>query len=133
RSLRSLRRAERLTPWLYTIVRRTVLNEIRRSYATPEELVGDSLDEFAHPDTESNPTSAFENAELVHYGLSRLGLVEREVLTLFFLEEMSIDEVATVLEIPPGTVKSRLARARGELRQILERDGNSPAFEVNSR
>jgi RNA polymerase sigma-70 factor (ECF subfamily) len=61
----------------------------------------------------------------VHFGLSRLELASREVLTLHFLEEFSVAEIAGILEIPPGTVKSRLHRARSELRRILDRESES--------
>lgn len=120
RSFDSLRQADRLTPWLYTIVRRTVLTEMRRQYAAAAESRGDLTDDNHPLESGDESTTAWDDAELVHFGLQKIGLCEREVLTLFFLEEMSIDEVAQVLEIPPGTVKSRLSRARRELRRVLE-------------
>jgi RNA polymerase sigma-70 factor (ECF subfamily) len=112
--------AERLTPWLYTIARRAVFSHYRKQYSEPETTAAENLDVVA--ETDSDPADQFVNAELVHYGLSRLGLVEREVLTLHFLEEFSVEEIAGILEVPPGTVKSRLWRARGELRRVLERE-----------
>jgi RNA polymerase sigma-70 factor (ECF subfamily) len=65
-----------------------------------------------------------ENAELVHLGLGQLGIQEREVLTLFFLDDLRIGEIGAVLEIPEGTVKSRLFKARRDLRRILEMEGH---------
>ena len=53
-------------------------------------------------------------------------LTEREVLTLFYLRELSLDEVAQVLGIPVGTVKSRLFRARKLLRYQLDMKGMQP-------
>jgi len=58
----------------------------------------------------------------VHYGLNQLGLAECEILTLSFLDDLSTREIATVLEIPEGTVKSRLFKARRELRRVLEKE-----------
>ena len=55
----------------------------------------------------------------LHLGLGRLPVVEREVLTLFYLEELSLNEVAEVIGVPLGTVKSRLFRARQLLRREL--------------
>ena len=49
--------------------------------------------------------------------------MEREVLTLFFLEEFQIQEIAGITGAPMGTVKSRLHRARKNLRAILEKEG----------
>ena len=51
------------------------------------------------------------------------GSARRNALTLFFLQDLSIDEVAQVLLIPPGTVKSRLFKAKKSLRKVLEKEG----------
>jgi RNA polymerase sigma factor (sigma-70 family) len=55
-------------------------------------------------------------------GLARLPPVEREILTLFYLQELTVEETAGALSIPPGTVKSRLHRARRLLRRELEKE-----------
>ena len=55
--------------------------------------------------------------------LARLPETEREVLTLFYLQELSLSEVADVLRVPVGTVKSRLFRARHMLRRGLDQKG----------
>ncbi len=55
--------------------------------------------------------------------LDALGLLppmEREVVVLHYLEDLSIEQMATMLDIPPGTVKSRLHRSRRHLRDVLE-------------
>ncbi len=69
---------------------------------------------------EQDDQLTFENAELVHFGLGRLSPPECEVLTLYFLNDLTVGEIATLLEIPPGTVKSRLSKARRDLRHVLE-------------
>jgi RNA polymerase sigma factor (sigma-70 family) len=81
-------------------------------------------DEAADPIEPTDDTFHLENAELVHFGLSRLEVPQRELLTLYFLDDLSIAEIATVLEIPPGTVKSRLSAARRELRRILDEEAS---------
>ena len=58
------------------------------------------------------------------YSLARLPIVEREVLTLFYLEELSLSEVAEALRVPVGTIKSRLFRARQMLRQDMKTRGS---------
>jgi RNA polymerase sigma-70 factor (ECF subfamily) len=55
--------------------------------------------------------------------LRDLPLVEREVLVLFYLRELPLDQVADMLAVPVGTVKSRLFRARRMLRERLEQRG----------
>ncbi|RYY46672.1 MAG: RNA polymerase sigma factor, partial [Sphingomonadales bacterium] len=77
-------------------------------------------DDVADPDA----GEAEFDAAAVERGLARLAPVEREILTLFYLEELAIDEVATALSIPTGTVKSRLYRARKQLRRALELHGD---------
>lgn len=117
RGLSALRRVDRLAPWLYTVARRAAMNYYREQYSTPNREAEPVLDQIM--DDEPSGTDQFENAELVHFGLRQLGRTEREVLTLFFLQDLSLGEIATVLEIPVGTVKSRLSRARQELRCLL--------------
>jgi len=120
RGLRSLQDGSRLAPWLYTIARRTAMNHFRSDYArreeTDSEAIADETDDV--PDEQLR----LENAELVHFGLGQLGLPEREALTLFFLEDLTIGEIAGLLEIPAGTVKSRLFKARRDLRRVLEKE-----------
>ena len=130
RGLGALRRADRVAPWLYTIARRAVMSHFRERYAASESPAEVPLDQLV--DDGPPETAQFESAELVHFGLSRIGWIEREVLTLFFLEDLSIAEIAHVLNIPPGTVKSRLSRARSELRRVLEQQSRSEAGQESS-
>lgn len=130
RSIGQLRLADRLAPWLYTIARRVVMGHFREQFARPELSAVESLDQLVEAETDA--TELFANAELVHFGLNRIGPLEREVLTLFFLEQFSVEEIAEILDIPTGTVKSRLSRARGELRRVLSREtGGDEASKVH--
>ena len=122
RGISSLRDDRRLAPWLYTITRRTACQHYRRDYGRHQVDTSEAIED--EPDELTDNFKQLENAELVHFGLSQLGLVEREALTLFFLEDLSIDEMAQILGIPSGTVKSRLSKARRDLRRILERESD---------
>jgi len=64
----------------------------------------------------------FNDAALVHKGLGMLSVAHREVLTLHFLEEMSVEEITEVLDVPPGTVKSRLYYAKRALKKVWPED-----------
>jgi RNA polymerase sigma-70 factor (ECF subfamily) len=105
-----------LAPWLYRIAR-NVANSHARAREPPHESLED------HPDTNALDLTGgpleFEDAEQVHRGLLSLSLPHREVLTLFFLEDLTVEQVATVLGVPPGTVKSRLHYAKRALRQVI--------------
>ena len=76
----------------------------------------------APPGEEDSGQAAFDNADQVHHGLAQLSLPFREVLTLFFLEDFSIDAIAEILGVPPGTVKSRLYHAKQALRAVIEKE-----------
>jgi RNA polymerase sigma-70 factor (ECF subfamily) len=122
RGLRKLKDDARLSAWLYTITRRIAVNHYRQEASRHESNRG----EMPAPATsdEEDPEIQFDNAELVHFGLSQLDLPEREVLTLYFLEDLSTAEMAEVIGVPVGTVKSRLFKARRTMKAILEREVN---------
>ena len=122
RNIRSLRDRSRLAPWLYTIARRTAMDHFRTEYARRETQDCELMENQTVDEREEQ--LILENAELVHFGLGQLRIQEREVLTLFFLDDLRIGEIAAVLEIPEGTVKSRLFKARRDLRRVLEMEGH---------
>ena len=61
-----------------------------------------------------------EQAELVHKLLGKLKLVHRDIITLYFLEGFSIQEIAQIIDISEGTVKSRLYYAKHKLHEMLK-------------
>jgi RNA polymerase sigma-70 factor (ECF subfamily) len=117
RGIRSLHAPDRLPVWLYQIARCAALSHRRSIYRKsvrhepPSAL--DNLPAACECDN-------FDDCEQVHLGLSRIGLAHREVLTLHFLEQFSVEETAEVLGVPSGTVKSRLFHAKRALRAVLE-------------
>ncbi len=122
RGIRSLRDNRRLAPWLYSIAHHTAMSHYRKRYTRPKREDAVNVDEVGND--ASLDDARFDNAELVHFGLGQIGIDGREVLTLFFLEDLSTAEIAEVLRIPVGTVKSRLHKARHDLRRVLEREVN---------
>jgi RNA polymerase sigma-70 factor (ECF subfamily) len=117
KSIDTLRCPEYLPKWLYSICHKKIVNYYRQRHRQAElrESIANNCEV-----SESECDSQFENAEAVHWGLGRIKPVSREVLTLFFLQDLSIDEIAEVLDVPAGTVKSRLYYARQQLRKTLE-------------
>ena len=120
RGIHKLRDGSRLRAWLFGIARRTLMDRLREQYAAPDVGAIDDVDLPAVDTTEDVET----DLTAVERQLARLPVVEREVLTLFYLRELSLDEVADVLGVPVGTVKSRLFRARRILRREVERQQN---------
>jgi len=97
--------------WLYAIARNTCLSAVRaESYRKTS-----ALDDVPEPSVAS-ATPAVDWERL----LSRLPDAQRHVITLFYFEERSITEVAAMLGVPEGTVKSQLHRARRALADIME-------------
>lgn len=114
----SLQNPGALASWLYSIAHHTVMDHFRGRYAgiQTEEAEAEALAEIPEE------TPDFDDAERVHRGLDRISLAHREALTLFFLEDFSIDEIASILNVSPGTVKSRLHYAKRALRAVLEKE-----------
>ncbi|ONI71773.1 RNA polymerase subunit sigma-24 [Kribbella sp. ALI-6-A] len=117
RGLPRLRAPDRFVPWLFTIARHSVTDRLRAEYARAHEQVAPG--ESAVDD----PVEAIaDRAELIA-ALTRLPVLEREVLVLFYLEDLSVDDCAQICDVPVGTVKSRLNRARRMLREQWEERG----------
>jgi len=107
--------------WLLTIVRNTSYTLMKKNRAVD---LTTTFDEERHAtDYESaNPAALLEqteDAELVREAMDHLPAEFREILVLRHLEGLSYKEIADIAHIPPGTVMSRLARARGKLKEYL--------------
>jgi RNA polymerase sigma-70 factor, ECF subfamily len=116
RGIRSLKDPQCLTPWLYQVARHAAFTHARLQSAYRAALEDHPGVDQACEDQEP---FALEKAEQVHVALQKLSLPHREVLTLYFLEDLSIGEIADVVGTQPGTIKSRLYYARQALRKIL--------------
>ena len=115
----ALREAKSLGPWLYRVARHAAFNhgQVQATYRRHMENYQ------AVTTADEAPGSApFENAEELHLALVQLTMPQREVLSLFFLEDFSIDEIAQILDVPPGTVKSRLHHAKRALRDLMGKE-----------
>jgi RNA polymerase sigma factor (sigma-70 family) len=110
-----------LPAWIFTIARRAVMDRLRARYAQPA-IVPLEEEASALYGTEE-PDLGWMDEEILEQALLELSPMEREVLVLFHLQELSLREVAEVLDIPAGTVKSRLSRARTALEQVLRTKG----------
>jgi len=129
RSLRAFRRSSSFTTWLYRIVSNVCLDMVRRQKRQAQSLTLQSEDEqFTErdiPDGRDQPEQTLMASELqsaVHRALGKLTVEHRTVLTLFDLAGFSYEEIAEMLKLPLGTVKSRLNRARLALREEMSGD-----------
>lgn len=122
KNIHNFRESRSLVLWLYKTARNKSMDRLRKRYS--DRSMSIDCEEMAEVE---DPTEAFsiEDAEVVHKALENLPLHQREVLTLYFLEEMSIEEISKVVAIAVGTVKSRLHYAKKALQAILEEEGLS--------
>lgn len=121
-----VRRADRLQTgaspeaWAYGITRRVVQAHRRRAWWR-RWLPGAALD--AVPAPRHADAEARECTRLVHQVLDQLSEPHREVIVLLDLEERTAPEVAALLGLPEGTVRSRLRLARAAFRDVAVKDG----------
>lgn len=115
-----------LSTWIYRITVNTCNDILRKRIKGKTVSIypdNDDDSEIVIPDTSHTPEEAAQASEIRRQLLDAIaGLKEeyRTVITLFDLEGMSYDEISKIVNIPVGTVKSRLSRARGQLRKNLE-------------
>ncbi len=107
--------------WLLTIVRNTSYTLLKKNKAVD---LTTTFDEGIHTAGHESVSPATilehsENAELIKEAMDELPVEFREILVLRHLEGLSYKEIADIAQIPPGTVMSRLARARGKLKEYL--------------
>jgi RNA polymerase sigma-70 factor (ECF subfamily) len=112
-----------LLPWLYRVTVNLSYNWVtrRNRWLSPLEDAVERL----HAGPKSSPERSVEQNELqriVREALDSLKFEQRVVLVLFYLGGFSVKEIAYVLDVPTGTVKSRLHYGRERLRSRLERD-----------
>ena len=115
----SFRGESKVRTWMLGIARYQVLSARRRRKPTPAEL-GDYI-----PADEDGPQRVQERNEqraTVRAALRELPEDQQEALELIFFHDLSGPEAADVLGVPPGTVKSRVHRAKNNLRGILQRE-----------
>jgi RNA polymerase sigma-70 factor (ECF subfamily) len=107
--------------WLLTIVRNTSYTLLKKKRVAD---LTTTFDEEIHASGDESVSAATilersEDAELIREAMDELPAEFREILTLRHQEDLSYKEIADIAQIPPGTVMSRLARARVKLKERL--------------
>jgi RNA polymerase sigma-70 factor (ECF subfamily) len=116
-NIRKLQDPLKFPTWLYRIGHNKAVNLLRK-----ENKYAQITDEQMTDHCENNNTvlAVKEQTELVHKVLEKLKLAHREVLTLYFLESFSIKEMAQIVGVSEGTIKSRLYYAKHKLHEALK-------------
>jgi RNA polymerase sigma-70 factor (ECF subfamily) len=119
--LDSVRDAGALRAWIGQVARHAALDWLRKhSHEVPVE---DAPDESAYDE----PLAAVEQAMVVRDAVSRLPEHQQEILDRFFARDESYRTIGLALDLPPGTIASRISRALTALRRELGDDGRSPS------
>lgn len=128
RALESYRGESKFSVWLYRLTANVCTDMLRKRARTPVVSMTDEEDTIPDiPDERFCPQTELEKKQLrqsVRRGLEKLPEDFRRVLLLRELGGLSYDEIARATGLEPGTVKTRIYRARKKLAVILMRDGN---------
>ncbi len=128
RKLHQLREADRAGAWLFAVLRSVFFKSLRRQRPATAASLNLEVDQFAGP----TPVVEEVDRERLAAALAQLPDEFRLVVLMFYFEELSYQEIAEQLEIPIGTVMSRLSRAKGHLRRRLdEAEGLRPPASVS--
>lgn len=111
RGISRLNDPARFRPWAYRIVTNKANDWIRKSEAVKQISI-DEIQEHQQKEKKDNGLKEL---------LEKLDIRKRAVLILYYFEQLSIPEISTSLNIPEGTIKSRLDSARKELKELWQK------------
>ena len=124
-NLERLRDESSLRPWIAQLTRRLCVDQLRaRGRERPEE-------EVVPETTEEDTLTRLDEALTVRMALAGLPEHCREILDRFFARDQSYQTIGAELDLPPGTIASRIARCLARLRAVLAEDVALPARQVD--
>jgi RNA polymerase sigma-70 factor, ECF subfamily len=113
-----------LRAWLFTILHNQHVNDIRRSVREGASVAVEEMEPVLT--VQSNAIASLQLRDL-EIAIGKLPQEQREVILLVGLEGMSYAEVAAILGVPVGTVRSRLSRGRDQLRRLMDMEKEPPS------
>lgn len=129
RNLSGLRDPDRFEPWAFKTLVNACHAEVRSIRRWVPNLVGRSPEIGGHADAQASVALK----DQLQRGFERLSFEQRVVVVLHFYLDMPASEIADVLDIPPGTARSRLYNATLSLRAALDADARPPDGRVVPR
>ena len=118
RGLNRLQDERAFPAWAYRIVSRVCARQIGEAVHRRKL----SAEVAAQPEAEPEEVGSRHDADMLRAAIRALPAEQRTAVALFHFEELSVAEVAVALNVPAGTVKTRLMHARRKLRAVLEGD-----------
>ncbi len=133
RRAHSVREPDLLAHWLHRVAIRTARKaKVRHVRRQVHELIDKALDTSSPVPSPEQQAVSREHCQALHEEIDRLPWAFRRVVVLCYLEGFTVEEAARRLRCPPGTVRSRMARARTKLRRALTRRGITVAAMVTA-
>ena len=124
RALPNFRGDAKFSTWLYRLTSNAAIDVMRREKRHQTVGDGEMVDLADDADSPQETVERTEQQEAVQKALATLSEEYREVLLLRYMEELDYAEIAEVLQLPSGTVKSRINRAKAALKTALLKSGN---------
>jgi RNA polymerase sigma factor (sigma-70 family) len=124
KSLADFRGDSRFTTWLYSITNSTSITFLRKKKLDIRSLDNEQIFEVAdsqHSALGANAIEQKSKVAMVTKAIQLLSPDDAKIITLFYKGEQSLDEIGTILGIEPNTVKVKLHRARGRLKEKMEK------------
>ena len=124
KGLPAFRGESKFSSWLYQLTTNAAIDFLRREKRHRAVTPIDDEPEPAAPDTPQQVLEEEEVSRALQQALDALSPEHREIFLLRQMRQLSYEEIGRLLGLEPGTVKSRLSRAKKQLRQILTQKGN---------
>lgn len=124
RALPNFRGDAKFSTWLYRLTTNAAIDVMRREKRHQTVGDGEMVDLADDADSPQETVERTEQQEAMQKALATLSEEYREVLLLRYMEELDYAEIAEVLQLPSGTVKSRINRAKAALKTALLKSGN---------
>jgi RNA polymerase sigma factor (sigma-70 family) len=125
-----LRDHSKVKTWLFTTLHREFLKGRRRQLKFPQEPLEDLTEQL--PDTSPEHSGPLDFAPLLS-ALAKVDDVYQAAVALFYLEDRSYKDIASILQVPVGTIKSRIARGIAQLREYaLSQTGCAGEFDFDA-
>ena len=124
RALPNFRGDAKFSTWLYRLTTNAAIDVMRREKRHQTVGDGEMIEVADDADSPQETVERTEQQEAVQKALATLSEEYREVLLLRYMEELDYAEIAEVLQLPSGTVKSRINRAKAALKTALLKSGN---------
>lgn len=123
KNLSTLKNADSLSSWIYKITLNVAYDEIKKTIKERNKLPNESANTITHHVEEFS--KHYEYKVIIEKALKNLSFDQRSVLVMHDLEGITEKEISDILDIPVGTVKSRLFYARDQMRTFLKKEGIS--------